>query len=192
MALPALHGRCSSSQWQLDRLSLRCRDEGGADGGIVVQDCLELLNNLLRTNASNQLLFRCAAFGLSLHGAAASPRPCAQRVRWCRETGHAGALVDLLRTALPAQPARRHGAARQSAGNMLAALETVQLLLAPLPMQAGAPASAPAASVSSRRAARYREAPCVLVHANVMGVRVGAALHAVSCLHEATRRPQCA
>lgn len=26
------------------------REEGGADGGVVVQDCLELLNNLLRAN----------------------------------------------------------------------------------------------------------------------------------------------
>ena len=26
------------------------REEGGADGGAVVQDCLELLNNLLRAN----------------------------------------------------------------------------------------------------------------------------------------------
>eukprot|EP00983_Pelagomonas_calceolata_P132141 1161840-Pelagomonas_calceolata.AAC.4 len=26
------------------------KEEGGADGGVVVQDCLELLNNLLRAN----------------------------------------------------------------------------------------------------------------------------------------------
>jgi len=81
VAPPALHGCCSSSQLQPDQPCLRCRDEAGADGGIVVQDCLELLNNLMRTNASNQLLFRCAASGVFLHGAAASPRPCAQRVR---------------------------------------------------------------------------------------------------------------
>ena len=37
------------------------REEGSADGGVVVQDCLELLNNLLRNNASNQRMFRCAA-----------------------------------------------------------------------------------------------------------------------------------
>ena len=36
------------------------REEGGAEGGIVVQDCLELLNNLLRTSATNQLMFRSA------------------------------------------------------------------------------------------------------------------------------------
>uniref|UniRef100_A0A2P2MPU8 Vesicle tethering family protein n=2 Tax=Rhizophora mucronata TaxID=61149 RepID=A0A2P2MPU8_RHIMU len=34
------------------------KEEGGSDGGVVVQDCLELLNNLLRNNASNQTLLR--------------------------------------------------------------------------------------------------------------------------------------
>jgi hypothetical protein len=34
------------------------REEGAAAGGVVVQDCLELLNNLLRANAANQRLFR--------------------------------------------------------------------------------------------------------------------------------------
>lgn len=34
------------------------KEEGGSDGGVVVQDCLELLNNLLRNNASNQILLR--------------------------------------------------------------------------------------------------------------------------------------
>ncbi|XP_062105631.1 golgin candidate 6 isoform X3 [Humulus lupulus] len=34
------------------------KEEGGSDGGVVVQDCLELLNNLLRSNASNQILLR--------------------------------------------------------------------------------------------------------------------------------------
>ncbi|KAL4591614.1 hypothetical protein LXL04_004583 [Taraxacum kok-saghyz] len=33
------------------------KEEGGSEGG-VVQDCLELLNNLLRNNASNQVLLR--------------------------------------------------------------------------------------------------------------------------------------
>nr|XP_043606290.1 golgin candidate 6-like [Erigeron canadensis] len=32
--------------------------EGGSDGGVVVQDCLELLNNLIRSNASNQVMLR--------------------------------------------------------------------------------------------------------------------------------------
>ncbi|KAL6509115.1 Golgin candidate 6 [Orobanche gracilis] len=33
-------------------------EEGGSEGGVVVQDCLELLNNLLRNNTSNQVLLR--------------------------------------------------------------------------------------------------------------------------------------
>ncbi|CAA3002989.1 golgin candidate 6 isoform X1 [Olea europaea subsp. europaea] len=34
------------------------REEGGSEGGVVVQDCLELLNNLIRNNASHQVLLR--------------------------------------------------------------------------------------------------------------------------------------
>ncbi|GLT33196.1 hypothetical protein SLA2020_078010 [Shorea laevis] len=34
------------------------KEEGGSEGGVVVQDCLELLNNLIRKNASNQILLR--------------------------------------------------------------------------------------------------------------------------------------
>ncbi|KAM0024264.1 putative uso1/p115-like vesicle tethering protein [Helianthus debilis subsp. tardiflorus] len=34
------------------------KEEGGSDGGVVVQDCLELLNNLIRSNSSNQVLLR--------------------------------------------------------------------------------------------------------------------------------------
>ncbi|PWA96340.1 golgin candidate 6 [Artemisia annua] len=34
------------------------KEEGGSEGGVVVQDSLELLNNLLRNNASNQVLLR--------------------------------------------------------------------------------------------------------------------------------------
>ncbi|GAA0144610.1 membrane traffic protein [Lithospermum erythrorhizon] len=34
------------------------KEEGGSEGGVVVQDCLELLNNLVRNIASNQVLLR--------------------------------------------------------------------------------------------------------------------------------------
>lgn len=34
------------------------REEGYSDGGVVVQDCLELLNNLIRHSSSNQMLLK--------------------------------------------------------------------------------------------------------------------------------------
>ncbi|KAK6928407.1 Vesicle tethering protein Uso1/P115-like, head domain [Dillenia turbinata] len=34
------------------------KEEGGSEGGVVVQDCLQLLNNLICGNASNQILLR--------------------------------------------------------------------------------------------------------------------------------------
>ncbi|KAK4486471.1 hypothetical protein RD792_009151 [Penstemon davidsonii] len=47
------------------------KEEGGSDGGVVVQDCLELLNNLIRNNASNQtinILGVLDTINLLLHG----------------------------------------------------------------------------------------------------------------------------
>ncbi|KAI8896306.1 p115 like vesicle tethering protein [Globomyces pollinis-pini] len=41
-----------------ERLFTIIFDEGTIDGGIIVQDCLQLMQNLLRHNASNQNLFR--------------------------------------------------------------------------------------------------------------------------------------
>lgn len=41
-----------------DRLFAIIIAEGGVDGGIVAQDCLQLMDNLLRFNVSNQNLFR--------------------------------------------------------------------------------------------------------------------------------------
>ena len=46
-----------------DRIFAIIKAEGSlAEGGIVVQDCLSLLANLLRLNASNQSLFRETGF----------------------------------------------------------------------------------------------------------------------------------
>ncbi|CAK8533801.1 unnamed protein product [Lathyrus sativus] len=41
-----------------DKIFSIIKEEGNSDGGVVVQDCLELLNNLIRSNASNQVLLR--------------------------------------------------------------------------------------------------------------------------------------
>ncbi|XP_059639865.1 golgin candidate 6 isoform X2 [Cornus florida] len=41
-----------------DKIFSIVKEEGGSEGGVVVQDCLELLNNLLCNNASNQVLLR--------------------------------------------------------------------------------------------------------------------------------------
>ncbi|XP_010253407.1 PREDICTED: golgin candidate 6 [Nelumbo nucifera] len=41
-----------------DKIFSIIKEEGGSEGGVVVQDCLELLNNLIRSNASNQILLR--------------------------------------------------------------------------------------------------------------------------------------
>ncbi|DBB15044.1 TPA: hypothetical protein ACH3X3_004627 [Trebouxia sp. C0006] len=90
-----------------ERLLNIVRGEGAADGGIVVQDCLEMMNNLLRGNAKNQLLFR--------------------------EMGHLSSLPGLLRT----QANIQKPLARQKVANLLAALDTVYLLLAPITTPAG-------------------------------------------------------
>ncbi|GIL59792.1 hypothetical protein Vafri_14513, partial [Volvox africanus] len=58
-----------------DRLAELLREEGGLDGGMVVQDAIELMNNLLRGNMANQRLFR--------------------------EMGHAAMLPQLLNAAVP-------------------------------------------------------------------------------------------
>ncbi len=45
----------------LDRLLVIIRDEGFSDGGIIVEDCLVILENLLLGNNSNQSFFREAS-----------------------------------------------------------------------------------------------------------------------------------
>lgn len=41
-----------------DRLFTIIQEEGGADGGRIVQDCLTSIDGLLRLNVSNQTFFR--------------------------------------------------------------------------------------------------------------------------------------
>jgi hypothetical protein len=84
-----------------ERLAGIVNEEGGPEGGIVVQDCLELTNNLLRGCAPNQMLFRESGLARNL--------PALLALR----TGTSAAL------------------SRQAAANVLCALELVFLLLAP-------------------------------------------------------------
>ncbi|XP_008804804.2 golgin candidate 6 [Phoenix dactylifera] len=75
------------------------KEEGGSDGGVVVQDCLELLNNLIRNNASNQILLK--------------------------ETIGFEPLVSILRL----RRGSAYNFTQQKTVNLLNALETVELLL---------------------------------------------------------------
>ena len=82
----------------LERLFGIVADEGGAEGGVVVQDCLELVNNLLRACPPNQVLFR--------------------------ESGLAHKLPALLAL----RPAASSALSKQAAANVLCALEVVLIL----------------------------------------------------------------
>ncbi|XP_024370992.1 golgin candidate 6 isoform X2 [Physcomitrium patens] len=83
----------------LDRLFNIIREEGGSEGGIIVQDCLELLNNLLRNNPSNQIFLR--------------------------ETLGLQCVAQLLKL----RKGSADGFTQQKSINLLCALETVALLL---------------------------------------------------------------
>ncbi|GMH42390.1 hypothetical protein BSKO_10309 [Bryopsis sp. KO-2023] len=82
-------------------------EEGGCDGGIVVLDCLQLVNNLIRGNPHNQKLFR--------------------------ETGFVSQLLDLLKPFETGSDGFSGGAPLQehNAGNLKAVLETLTLLASP-------------------------------------------------------------
>lgn len=75
------------------------REEGGSEGGVVVQDCLELLNNLIRNNTSNQMLLK--------------------------ETIGFDPLVSILKL----RRGSAYNFTQQKTINLLSALETVRLLL---------------------------------------------------------------
>ena len=85
----------------LERLFGIVADEGGSEGGVVVQDCLELVNNLLRACAPNQVLFR--------------------------ESGLAHKLPALLAL----RPAASSALSKQAAANVLCALEVALVLASP-------------------------------------------------------------
>mmetsp|Transcript_16779 Transcript_16779/g.54870 ORF Transcript_16779/g.54870 Transcript_16779/m.54870 type:complete len:955 (-) Transcript_16779:69-2933(-) len=86
-----------------ERLLNIVREEGAAEGGIIVQDSLELLNNLLRNNVSNQVFFRESSLLPKVPG-----------------------LLKLKERGNPAEAPL----AQQKAANLLCAMEMVMLLLA--------------------------------------------------------------
>ncbi|KAG2502027.1 hypothetical protein HYH03_000521 [Edaphochlamys debaryana] len=90
-----------------DRVAELLREEGGLDGGTVAQDCIELMNNLLRGNMANQRLFR--------------------------EMGHAAALPRLLAAAVPAPGASASGPGGASGANGGGADDHFSALAGPIP-----------------------------------------------------------
>ncbi len=104
----------------------------------MVLDCLQLLNNLLRDNASNQLMFREMGFLAELPGLlAAEVAQHAQRAAHAAQhqhPSHAGAAAAVLGGGLLEQQALPP----QTSANIAAALDTLLLLTSP-PAGAGRP-----------------------------------------------------
>ena len=110
------------------------REEGAADGGIIVQDCLELCTNLLRGSPSNQSFFREA-------------------------DGLVAKLPEFLRAdAVPAPPTAsyKQPMPAQKAANLLCAVELVTMLVSDGETP-GADANAPPPGRCFRRRRRARD-----------------------------------
>lgn len=107
-------------------------EEGYVQGGIIVQDSLVLLNNLLRNNPSNQLMFREAGYIANLHRLLFLDADIAQVTDL---TSAARVLEDRLRgeTGRGESPP---ALSTQAAANLLCALEMVLILTTPVPAQA--------------------------------------------------------
>ncbi|KXZ52056.1 hypothetical protein GPECTOR_10g1079 [Gonium pectorale] len=103
-----------------DRISELLREEGGLDGGMVVQDCIELMNNLLMGNMANQRLFR--------------------------EMGHAANLPRLLAAAVPAAAgggAPSRNASTPSSARASGMVGQFAQALGPIPFLSGGGGSGP-------------------------------------------------
>ena len=127
------------------------REEGAADGGIIVQDCLELCNNLLRGSPSNQTFFR--------------------------ESSFLNTLPEVVSAKIPAPSAGGPPLAAQKAANLLCALELVTLLVSDgqvrgvvKPSRGGETDDAVAAELAARDAAA--RATCRVANQAAL-VRVG-------------------
>ncbi|XP_065349618.1 general vesicular transport factor p115 isoform X3 [Cloeon dipterum] len=94
-----------------DRLFEVIASEGGLDGGIVVEDCLLLMYNLLRANPSNQNFFKEGSFIQKL-----TPmlQPGSEDGWAAQRAANCHALLQVLRTLVaPANPAQATSACQQ-------------------------------------------------------------------------------
>ena len=164
-------GKMAVFEGAFDRAFNVVREEGGADGGVVVQDALELLASLLRGSPSNQTFFREATphmatlpslLRLQAGGAHAGggEQPSEQA------DGAAGAAAAAM-----AQPDL--DLPRQQAINLMMAVETVSVLLSG-GTTPGAGASA-AASASSNRSANATALAAAGVLDSLLGLACGPA-----------------
>ena len=150
-----------------------CREEGGLDGDIVVQDCFQLLAALLRGSTPNQLMFRETGLLAQLPAMLRLPDEApggggAAAAHVARLGGGAISLMGAagLDSGMSAGPERRQ-LAPQKAANLVAAMEVVLALLPP----AAAPPTAPvcASAAENRQALLHRGLLDVLVDLALQG-----------------------
>ncbi|XP_046673998.1 general vesicular transport factor p115 [Homalodisca vitripennis] len=90
-----------------DRLFDVIKEEGGADGGIVVEDCLLLMLNLLRNNTSNQNFFKEGSYIQRLSPMFTLP-PEGDEAGWSpQKVANIHSVLQILRTLVsPGNPAQ--------------------------------------------------------------------------------------
>ncbi|XP_054266477.1 general vesicular transport factor p115 isoform X2 [Macrosteles quadrilineatus] len=91
-----------------DRLFEVIKEEGGADGGIVVEDCLLLMLNLLRNNTSNQNFFKEGSYIQRLAPMFTLPPEGEEGAGWSsQKVANIHCVLQILRTLVsPGNPAQ--------------------------------------------------------------------------------------
>ncbi|KAI0225989.1 Vesicle-mediated ER to Golgi transport protein [Massospora cicadina] len=112
-----------------EKLLDRVRGESGLEGGIVVEDCLTLMANLLQSNASNQSYFRETSCIQRLLEPLAVTKEQVEPMEWANPQKLANVTKLLQLLALLAQPRGTHTKANQSVmGRCGVVMALVQLL----------------------------------------------------------------